>query len=68
MITGVECGNPRFVFDQASRTWGPCLECGRLAWSHEQADPLADMANAAAVARGEAQACDVPPVMRSMPV
>lgn len=61
----VMCQRPDFVW--IGGWWSPCTACGRLAWDHEQADPLADVHNhieAARTGRGP-QTC--PPVMRSTP-
>lgn len=37
------CPAPEFVWARHRRAWTACLKCGRLAWDHEQADPLADI-------------------------
>ena len=40
----LRCPRPEFVWVHHRRTWTACLRCSRLAWDHEQADPLADIA------------------------
>jgi len=37
------CPRPEFPFDSTRQCWLHCVRCGRLAWDHEQADPLADL-------------------------
>lgn len=37
------CPVPEFVW--LGIFWSPCIRCDRLAWDHEQADPLADLRN-----------------------
>jgi len=37
------CPDPAFQW--LGIFWSPCLVCGRLAWAHEQADPLRDIGN-----------------------
>lgn len=38
-----DCAYPDFTWIPAEGCWSACHHCGRLAWEHEQADPLADM-------------------------
>lgn len=38
------CQAPEFA-QIAHGVWGVCIRCQRLAWEHEQADPLADILN-----------------------
>jgi len=40
---GVVCADPAFEWVAERGWWSACTNCGRLAWDHEQADPLADM-------------------------
>ena len=45
--------------------WGPCTECGRRAWDHEQADPLQDLRNTIALAQNPGLRREhYPPTMR----
>lgn len=53
------CPNPEFAWTGVA--WSACIRCGRLAWSHEQADPVADVRN---LWRGGDHD---PPVMRRSP-
>lgn len=39
------CAQPHFPFDAMRGWYLACTACGRLAWDHEQADPLADIRN-----------------------
>lgn len=54
------CLAPEFVWVAERGVWTACVECGRLAWDHEQADPLADLQAAMAGRAG----ADSPPTMR----
>lgn len=37
------CPAPEFRYLPERGVWSACVHCRRLAWSHEQADPLADL-------------------------
>ncbi len=37
------CLTPSFEWNNTWGVWGTCQSCARLAWDHEQADPLADI-------------------------
>lgn len=40
------CTDPRFELNpRPGPAYGPCTRCGRLAWSHPQSDPAADIKN-----------------------
>jgi hypothetical protein len=36
---------PEPEFGRRGQTWTACQQCGRLAWDHEQSDPLEDIRN-----------------------
>jgi len=70
-MTELLCPDPAFVFDHTRQCWSACVRCGRLAWTHEQSDPMADLRNFIAAAhRGEDHPNPhTPPVMRpNLPV
>jgi hypothetical protein len=56
----LRCPDPVFVYNYILKHWTTCIPCGRPAWDHEQADPLADMRNYLAELRG---AAPIPPAM-----
>lgn len=56
------CPDPQFRF--LGGWWSPCLTCGRLAWNHEQPDPLADLRNQIHAAQLGLGPEVYPPVMR----
>lgn len=37
------CSEPAFNWLEECEVWSACINCGRLAWDHEQADPVADI-------------------------
>ena len=45
MTSPVTCADPGFTWIEEHQHWSACTQCGRLAWAHEQADPLADIRN-----------------------
>jgi hypothetical protein len=57
------CPDPRFEW--LGEAWSPCVECGRLAWDHEQADPTADIRTVMREA-ADAKPWQHPPVMRKV--
>ncbi len=59
------CTDPRFRW--LGVWWSPCLTCGALAWTHPQADPLADIRNTIERALSGESAEKHPPVMRPVP-
>lgn len=61
-MSGLICPEPEFVFDEQRNWWSPCIACGRIAWDHEQADPVADMQGA--ISAGFTRPWERPPVMR----
>jgi hypothetical protein len=62
-MTKPRCSTPEFVFNGLN--WPECVHCLRLAWDHEQADPMADIrATAAAMASGSYNPRDYPPIMK----
>lgn len=58
------CSDPQFTWMPVRECWSACTTCGRLAWSHAQADPLQDMRNYAAYLRGKYEGR---PVERQLP-
>lgn len=58
------CMHPRFEFLEEPGVWSQCLACGRLAWDHEQADPLADIRNYMQMRFDDGTSRDYPPTMR----
>lgn len=57
------CPSPEFTFD--GHVWSACVHCRRLAWSHEQADPMADITRTArALEAGGYDPSELPPTMR----
>jgi hypothetical protein len=54
---------PRFEFIEDRGYWSECRTCGRLAWDHEQADPLADIRNHLRVWVDGDSTRDYPPTM-----
>lgn len=63
-MTELTCPDPKFQW--ISRWWSPCVHCGRLAWAHEQADPLQDLKNSIMIAEFSLRDEDYPPTMRTM--
>lgn len=63
--TAEPCRDPRFTW--LGPYWSPCQSCGRLAWDHEQADPLQDVRNyLEQISRG-LDGSHFPPTMRELP-
>lgn len=61
------CPNPEFAFNHAHGWWGACTSCGRYAWAHEQADPLADMRKTLHMWRTGGDPSQYPPTMKPDP-
>jgi hypothetical protein len=61
------CTDPDFRWVDECGWWSPCASCGRVAWEHEQADPLADLRNQYTMYLNHGHPRDYPPAMRSMP-
>ncbi len=60
------CPDPHFTFDETLQVWGSCETCGRLAWYHEQADPLQDMRNSIIMYRDGRHPREFPPAMKPL--
>ncbi len=58
------CPVPEFRFNHLAKWWEACVHCGRLAWDHEQADPLQDIRNQAKMLSEGGYPWQYPPVMR----
>ncbi len=61
------CHNPAFTWRPAFGSYSPCTSCGRLAWDHEQCDPVADVARHYAWYNSGDDGPPPPPVMRPLP-
>lgn len=61
------CPEPAFIWDRARQHWTGCTACGRFAWEHEQADPLADMYKTARMWRDGDDPSQYPPTMKPDP-
>jgi 5-methylcytosine-specific restriction endonuclease McrA len=56
------CEAPEFVWQ--GQWWSACVRCHRLAWDHEQADPLEDTRNFIRAIGEGLPLGSFPPVMR----
>jgi len=54
-MADLPCPTPTSSWIATAGVWSACTSCGRLAWDHEQADPLADIR---AVVQGRAPLAD----------
>jgi hypothetical protein len=58
----INCDNPEFEW--IGIWWSPCLKCGKLAWDHEQSDPLQDIFNFKEMHKYNIHPSQFPPVMK----
>ncbi len=62
-MTDLTCTQPHFEW--LGGGWSACTACGRLAWDHEQADPLQDIRNMLRERPGD-DPTKYPPAMREV--